>query len=226
MSAPSLSDKDLEALSKIEYPASGEEAPAGGPGAVLGEAILNPRYWRLRLRAAPEHSLHHAVFKCPLEHWQRIEEKHQRILEKWILPSDVLLDAGCGYGRLVELLPRVWEGWYVGIDLSPDLIQLAEERYGPQPGRNWRWPNMGPRYTRPGTLTLSRYRFAVGDLRRLATIPDRMFDWAILVSIRPMVRRHLGDKEWEKMETELRRVARRLLFLEYDVDDPGEVVNS
>jgi hypothetical protein len=37
------------------------------------------------------------------------------------------------------------------------------------------------------------------------------------------VRRNLGDEAWEAMERELRRVAKRLLYLEYDPDSEGSV---
>lgn len=39
-----------------------------------------------------------------------------------------------------------------------------------------------------------------------------------------MVIREAGAAEWERIEAELRRVARRLLVLEYSPDDEGEVI--
>lgn len=166
------------------------------------EPINDPLYWKQRLTDAKER--HHSIFKCDLERWKRIEEKHKKILAETIDNLTSVLDAGCGYGRLLTLLPEHWYGDYVGVDLSPDFIELAKQEHPTVP-------------------------FFVSDLRSLFFFNEathRKFDWAVLISIRPMVRRNLGDAEWEKMEKELKRVAKNLLFLEYDENDLGEVVAS
>lgn len=168
----------------------------------MPEPISNPSYWAERLRKADPANLHHSIFRCPLDRWRRIEESHRRILAKVVTrgpygTADSILDAGCGYGRLLTLLPDDWHGIYRGIDLSPDFVNLARILH---PGR----------------------RFRVGDLRKLPY--DRgTFDLGVLISMRPMVRRNLGDEEWSTMEEELQRVCRRLLYLEYDENDVGSV---
>lgn len=161
----------------------------------MTEPVLDTSYWKERLERAPKDAPHHAVFRCSAELWRRIEEKHRQILTQEIKPGDSILDAGCGWGRLLDLLPR-WDGRYLGVDLSPDFVEKAR----------WLHPTR---------------EFVVGDLRRL-DFPDT-FQWAVLISIRPMMRRNLGEEEWSKMESELRRVAKRLLFLEYDDTDEGSV---
>ena len=162
----------------------------------MPEPILDPRYWRKRLDTAGEE--HHAVFKCPLDRWRRIEEKHRRILATTILDHHSVLDAGCGWGRLLSLMPSTWDGTYVGVDLSTDFITKAAGRY---PGR----------------------MFMVADLRQLPLGVIQIFDWAVLVSVRPMVKRNIGESQWDIMEKGLRAVANRLLYLEYDEDDEGSV---
>lgn len=166
----------------------------------MSEAISDPRYWRRRLREAGQ--LHHAIFKCPLERWQRIEAKHREILKEKIGPNDSILDVGCGWGRLLTLLPETWRGYYLGLDLSPEFIELAK-RHHP-----WRL-------------------FAVADIRQSYTYDVRtefkLYDWAILISIRPMMKRHLGDEEWSKVEANVRKVAKQLLYLEYDENDEGSI---
>jgi hypothetical protein len=168
--------------------------------AATTEPISDPGYWAARLRAArASGNLHHAVFRCPADRWARIEAKHREVLAATLHIDDRILDAGCGWGRLLDLTPPWWVGDYVGVDLCPDFIGLAKQRH---PGRS----------------------FIRGDLRRLPELVGIYFyDWAVLVSIRPMVRRNLGDAAWAEMEAGLRRVARNLLFLEYDCDDPGSV---
>lgn len=162
----------------------------------MTEPINDPLYWKQRLVTATER--HHSIFRCDLARWLRIENKHREILARTVHPRSSVLDAGCGYGRLLNLMPADWQGYYQGIDLSPDFIELARKEH---PQRDFR----------------------VADLRAIPFLSGT-FDYTVLISIRPMVKRNLGDEEWEKMECELKRVARTLLFLEYDEDDNGELI--
>ena len=164
--------------------------------------ILEPEFWRERLAKAQQRGkLHEAVYLCPEEQWKKIEAKHREILAKHIGFADSVLDAGCGWGRLLTLMPKQWGGMYVGVDLSPDFIDLAVEKWG---------------------VTQERV-FARADLRNLGWLWSGQLDWAVLISIRPMVKRELGDAVWEEMEKEIRRVAKRLLYLEYDPECEGFV---
>lgn len=87
---------------------------------------------------------------------------------------------------------------YLGIDLSPDLIAKARELY--------------PEKT-----------FAVGDLTATG-LEDKQFDWAICISIKGMIERELGPSYWKKMEDELKRVAHKVLILEYGSPNDYEVL--
>lgn len=67
------------------------------------------------------------------------------LIERGVLPGAVVLDAGCGSGRYACELAR--RGFVVhGVDLSPDLIQVA---------------------TRATKGSAGRVTFAVGDIARL-----------------------------------------------------------
>lgn len=158
--------------------------------------IFDPAYWRRRLEESGEP--HHAVFKCSVERWEAVADKHRQILLREIRPKTSVLDAGCGYGDLVRLMPAHWNRDYLGVDLSPDLISRAVRS------------NVG-------------LRFLVADLRSMPFLGDGWFDVAVLRSIRPMVIRNAGQGEWDAMERELRRVAKHLLFLEYDPEDEGSL---
>lgn len=163
----------------------------------MTEPILDKNYWKDRLEGA--NHPHEAVFKCPLPLWGKIEFAHKRILKHHIQSNASILDCGCGWGRLLELLPAEWKGKYLGIDVSPDFIALAEDSY-PQ------------------------HEFKIGELIPVLTHLGRAkYDWAVLISIRPMIRRNLGEEAWDQTEKVIRKQARKLLFLEYDPEDRGRV---
>jgi ubiquinone/menaquinone biosynthesis C-methylase UbiE len=159
--------------------------------------IFEPSFWAERLQSAREP--HHAVFVCPKARWDAIAANHRAILARHVMPGDGVLEAACGWGRLLDLMPADWRGNYLGVDLSPDFIALAGRKY---PGRD----------------------FAVGDLRDLSSLEAGAFDWCVMVSLRGMVIREAGAAEWDAIERELRRVAKRLLVLEYDESEEGTVI--
>lgn len=83
---------------------------------------------------------------------------------------------------------------YVGVDFSKDFIDLAMEKY---PDKH----------------------FHQASLKKLP-FEDNSFDWAICVSIKGMIIANEGGDEWDEMEKELKRVAKKILILEYS--SPGE----
>lgn len=82
-----------------------------------------------------------------------------------------------------------WFQHYTGVDFSPEFIALAQESYPNKP-------------------------FFQADFRELP-FEDEEFDWAICVSIREMYIGRKGMDEWLKIEKELKRVAKKVLILEY-----------
>lgn len=165
------------------------------------EPVSTPAYWKDRLRTALlANQLHQSVFLCGSKKWEDIKSKHRQILKEYVSPEDKVLDAGCGYGRLIDLLENHPTENYRGIDISPDLIALAKVTY----------PNH--LFSICSILNLNNFFF-----------PREYFDWAVLISVRPMIKRNLGDEVWQQMEQQLRLVAKRLLFLEYDETNEGSV---
>jgi trans-aconitate 2-methyltransferase len=61
-----------------------------------------------------------------------MEQLGREVLDRLELRGDeTVLDAGCGSGRLTELLiERVPNGRVIGVDLSPSMIDSARERLG------------------------------------------------------------------------------------------------
>lgn len=164
----------------------------------MTEPILDPKYWSDRIEQSGG-LLYKSVFLCAPDKWKLIEKKHEAILSETIGEYDSILDVGCGYGRLLNLMPDSWKGDYVGVDISPDFIDLARQFH----------PNRA---------------FINSDIRDIPEqLPQGEFDWAIMVSIRPMVRRDLGADVWDTMERAIRSKASKLLYLEYDRHDSGSI---
>lgn len=167
----------------------------------MTEAIYDPEYWARRIREAPSRSPHQAIYLCTNREWEAIEKKHRDILARHIKAGDSILDCGCAWGRLLQLLPRGWKGRYLGVDLCPEFIERARRE------------------------SFEAAEFLCGDLRtRLKPLPaEPRFDWAVMLSIRPMIRRYKGEDAWREIEAEVRRVADKILYLEYDVNDEGVI---
>ncbi len=160
--------------------------------------VYNLEYWRQRIITAPDNSLYHSVYRCPISWWRRITYRHRCILERTVKHYDRVLDAGCGYGRLIDLMPKHWSGDYLGVDLSPDFINLARKSY-------------------------PKHSFIVGNLSKLDMLENHQMDIGILISVRPLIKGNLGDDEWQRVEAELKRVCKKLLYLEYKLDDEGSI---
>lgn len=168
-------------------------------------------FWRQRLleSMAEGWQLHTAIYRCDPAVWMQMELVHRQILADLIHPYWRILDAGCGYGALYDIMP--WqEGQrlpvdYRGVDLSEDLIRIARIRHP--------W---------------AQECFSVGDLRNLE-FEDNRFELVICRSISSMIRSNLGDDAWRIMEHELFRVGQKLLILHYEqpedyalLDAPGQ----
>ena len=165
----------------------------------MPEPIFDSDYWKTRSETAPQE--HHAIYKVSVEEWKSIEERHRAILQEKISEEDSILDAGCAWGRLLYLLPTGWRGDYLGVDLSSVFIKQAISLH---PER--------------------KNQFVIGDLRKLSSIAQVNYDWAILISTKQMVIGNVGQSIWEQIETELKKVCRRILVLEYSKDDEGAVL--
>ena len=190
------------------------------------EDVTNPAYWSKRLErviiqykgdlslAEKQGNLHHIVYLDDRDKWLAIEKQHRNILQQYIKPGQWILDGGCGWGRLYNLLPEEWRmnkySGYIGVDICPSLIQVA---------RNWNY--VDPKIS---SMTPQAVRgFAVMDLRNLS-YSSNCFDWAVLISIKPMIERNLGIEFWQGIEKELKRVSSNILLLEYDPLDQGQVI--
>lgn len=149
-----------------------------------------PEFWKERLDWILEYGkdLRTAIFDCSEEKWNKAEAQHRGTLQHKIALDDSVLDVGCGYGRLLDLLPKGWFGSYLGIDISPDFIHLAQIRY---PGR----------------------QFLIKDVLELPITEDK-FDWAVCIMVKGMISLDFGEEAWNTINDRLRLLAHRILTLE------------
>ena len=155
------------------------------------EPVCDPAYWRERLaRCGGE--LHRAIFNGSITQFDPFNQEHQRTLRNALQPNDKVLDVGCGYGRLLGLMPSRWQGEYLGVDISDEMLAVARLMYG----------SLHP-----------RCQFEWMDLR--CSIPNDHFDIAIVCSVRPMIIRHQSQAMWDMMERYIRAVSDRVLYLTY-----------
>lgn len=72
-------------------------------------------------------------------HSQPQQERAQELLKSLVLEkSSSVLDVGCGYGNIIaEISQKSPEGKSIGIDASPDMINLAKETFP-----NTKFPNL------------------------------------------------------------------------------------
>lgn len=152
-------------------------------------------FWKERIDTAAKD--YFTVYVTSEGNWHEINKVHVKLLEKYIKPTDKVLDAGCAYARMARFfLPEN----YVGVDFSPDFIKLAKKN-------------------NPGNT------FVQADLKKLP-FKGGEFDWAFCISIKKMVEDNLGKEEWNRMERELTRVAKKLLVLEYESPEPHEIIEK
>ena len=148
-------------------------------------------FWKQRIENAKKYPKFHIVYSTIRSDWNKINRIHKKILTYEIEPTDMVLDAGCGYGRWAKHFEK---DKYLGIDFSPDLIEMARKE------------NKG-------------YKFINAELKDMP-FDDLEFDVAFCVSIKKMIIGNSGHEVWKTIEKELKRVAKKILILEYT--DPLE----
>ena len=155
----------------------------------MAKPIQDEQFWNDRIEhAINSRDLRLSVFHTTKEKWQQTNADHKQILSEIIKDGDSVLDAGCGYGRLVDLLPRNIS--YKGIDQCERFISLAKRDY-------------------------PEHSFEVGSLQSLS-FSNNEFDWCVCVSIMDMVLQNCGLETWRSMQSELLRVSKKgIVCLEY-----------
>lgn len=160
------------------------------------KAVDKTEFWKERIKRATEQGReHYSVYLTHKDAWDEIERVHAGILSKEVPLHAKVLDAGCGYGRMAAHFPA---HVYTGVDFSPDFIAAARVRH-------------------------PEHDFVQSKLEDLP-FDDACFDVAFCISIKRMIVDNCGELAWRAMEDELKRVAKKLVILEYEEPDKYEVL--
>jgi len=160
----------------------------------VSDQVTDPLYWAKRIHSCGG-DLQRAMFSGSPDQFSVIHAKHMRLLKAEIRPTDSILDCGCGYGRLLGMMPGWWTGQYLGVDVSPDFVRLAKVLY---PARDF-------------------VEGSVEDLPALlAAHGYGRFDASVFVWVRSMVIRECGSEVWGRMYEAAAKVAHRVVVIEAD----------
>lgn len=152
------------------------------------DPVMDPAFWKDRLYESFARSeRHRAIYNGSFDAFAAVDKRQSTQFREIVRPflgrTASVLDVGCGYGRLLDWMPAGWRGAYLGIDASPDLVDVARRV----------WPDR---------------QFMVADVRQVSL--DRRWDVAVAVWVRSMLLVNgLGDV-WDEtlrwMETNAENV--------------------
>lgn len=132
---------------------------------------------------------HRLMFNGSRDQFDNIERRQVDAL-RVIRPRQSVIDVGCGYGRMLDLLAaQRWRGKYIGFDVSPDLVEIA---------RRW-WPD---------------YTFVVADLANDPAPSPMRADWAVALWVKSMLIGNGYDAEWDRIEAWMHANAERILVID------------
>jgi SAM-dependent methyltransferase len=176
----------------------------------MTKPILDDSFWEKRLKdALAIGEIHRTVFECSHSQYLLWHNAHKQILAEVLKdkPTTTVIDFGCGYGRVYDILPDTWRGYYLGIDRSPTLIKKAQELHP---------------YTDPYDDN-SRYEFICCDIENLDSILNVSytnrpvtFDIGITASMEQMIKGNLGNEYWERIEKMINKYCKQRVNLEYE----------
>jgi SAM-dependent methyltransferase len=152
-------------------------------------------FWKHRLYEAHAsgRGIHSAIYNTDPFTWNEIQNQTAGYLKRYIGSHNSVIDVGCGFGALSDLLPDTVK--YCGVDISPDLIEIAKLRY---PGKE----------------------FIIADMSRRTAFATDQFDFAICRSIRSMIIDNLGVNKWIDILGECIRISNVVILMEYDNKEP------
>lgn len=140
----------------------------------------HPHFWRQRIEEAGGNYLD--AIQGGVD-WDKVKECQKELFEKFL--HGKVLDAGCGIGRTIEIMPDDVTK-FIGIDISPDFIEEAKRRY---PEGDFRVMNA-----------------------KKTTFKDNEFDWVVAAGMGGHPKDPHSDF-FTELKGELIRIGRSVIFL-------------
>ena len=162
----------------------------------MNKPVEDPEFWKARLQETMDtrpKELYRSVLNLTRPVMDRAEAAHRTLLRAVVQDATAVLDVGCGIGRILDCLPTSWRGNYLGIDISPELLDAARRRH---PKKDF---------------VLCRAQ----DVRRQT---EGTYDVAIACSFKSMIVANVGEETWQKMRSAVLECAEMLVILE--IGDP------
>lgn len=156
--------------------------------------VTTEKFWRTRLWEVVANGLelHQIIFRTDITNWSNIQRDTGKMLRSILPPSCRILDAGCGYGALYEVLhavPHFAGVEYTGLDLSKDLIGIAKLRY---PDADFQEMSMED-----------------------ADYPESYFDYTIVRSVQGMLHENDCTSTWSIAFANIKRMSKNIILAEY-----------
>lgn len=158
--------------------------------------VTTEKFWKQRLVEAhvTGRGLHTAVYDIDPGSWNEIQDQTKNLISRYATSKSIILDAGCAYGAVYDLIPKVSSISYIGIDISSDFIEIASLRH----------PDAD---------------FRIGDLSNLKEFPDRFFGLTVCRAVENMLKENNQSQLWERIRKELIRVSDTVLLIDYGTDE-------
>jgi SAM-dependent methyltransferase len=167
--------------------------------------VTTEQFWRTRLWevAAYGYELHQIIYRTDIANWNRIQTSTAKVLRN-ILPAQCkLLDAGCGYGALYDVLhsaPHFAGVEYTGVDMSLDLINIGKLRH----------PDLNLLH-----CSLEDTNFS-----------NDYFDFTVLRSVTGMMHDNNYSDVWRVIFSKLKMISKNIIIMEYGAIDTPTVMRK
>jgi SAM-dependent methyltransferase len=167
--------------------------------------VTSEQFWRTRLWevVAYGYELHQIIYRTDIANWNKIQTSTAKVLRNLLPAKCKLLDAGCGYGALYDVLhsvPHFSGVEYTGVDLSSDLISIGKLRH---PDANL-------------------IHSSLEDIK----FEDNHFDFAIFRSVNGMLHDNDYGSVWDAAFTNIKRVSKGVIIMEYGAVDSPTVLTK
>lgn len=168
--------------------------------------VATEEFWRRRVwdTVARGRELHTIIYDTDPDTWKHIQNETAGILQRHLQPGMKFLDAGCGYGAVLDIwdqYPVFKEVEYHGYDLSPDLIGIGKIRY---PEANL---------------------FAENLFYRLED-KEGTFDVALVRSVEIMLKKNINDTVWRLFLRRVCGLAKTVVLMDYGSPSDYQIVEG